>query len=146
MAQPRLTVQHLIACPLIEVQRAGPGNPYTLRDVSYEYLPSTDLSGGLRFEVMYLFARFFGRPGVYTLELDFVWQDDPAGPRSALALPTLLPPVRLADGQEVLSRAFRLMYLPIPGPGRYTFELYRVRSRRRNRLIGREFILVGSIP
>jgi hypothetical protein len=139
----RLLVHHFVACERVAVSRAGPDNPYTLHGVSSGMAPVAVAPGQYRFDELWLFARYYASPGRYRVEVDVEWLDGPSGPVGVLALPILLPPVVVAAPEPVVSRAYRLANIPVPGVGRYAFRLS---GGKRNRLLAEEFVLVRDLP
>jgi hypothetical protein len=141
VSRSRLAVQYLIACLGVEVDRAAPENPYTLRGVSYVYEIPGDAEFPVRLDDFWLFARFYNGSGVREVVLEVTWLDGPDGEQEVCDFPPLM--VRFRTGQSVVSRAWRVSAVRFPGNGRYVFRL---RPARGNRILFQEYIELRRLP
>jgi hypothetical protein len=140
MAKPRFAVQHFIACPAVEAAFAGPGNPYTLRDVSYTFDVSGNHEWPVRLDGLWVFVRFVNVGRVRRVGIRVEWLDDPAGPSEVCEFPPWA--VRPPANEPVLDRAWRVDAVRFPGLGRYAFEMLDARRRP----LAREFIRLRRTP
>jgi hypothetical protein len=134
MAKLKFHVQHFIACPDIVVVRAAPDNPYTLRDVSYNYDVPADQEWPIRFDEFWLYVRFFNGRGTRHFAVDVAWLDSPSGLEEICSFEPLTVPF---PGDPVHSRALRVGAVRYPGPGRYRFRL---RRHGRKQVLAEEYI------
>jgi len=130
----------------LEVQVVPPvavNNFYNLLRVGPVHVLPADTEFPASFAQLDLFARFFDGIGVWDFEVQTLWVDAP-GKGSEVAL---LGPQRIhfRAGEPVRDYNFRLSNLPLPGVGRYQFQLW-ILGRRRRRLIAIEFLEVTKQP
>jgi hypothetical protein len=137
----RFTAQHFVACPTIEVDRAGVNNPYTLRDVAYICVVTADQEWPVRLTDLWLYVRFFNGTGSREFAVLVVWLDGPSGREEVCEFQGIV--VRFPAGEPVHSRAWRVATVRYPGPGRYVFRL---RDGRTRRILSREYIELRKLP
>lgn len=136
----RLRVQHWVACLEARVEPpVGPQNFYNLLRVGYTYTGAADTEFPWSVRRMDMFARFVRGVGVAEFEIRLVWEDAPEGPREVENFGPWR--IRFRPGDPTRDNVFRLLNVPIDGPGRYQLELQLVKSGR-NRLLAIEYFRV----
>jgi hypothetical protein len=140
MARPKVRPKHFVVCPRVSVDRAVPNNPYTLHDVKYTYDYPQEREFPVIEPELWLFVRFyFAGRGTLDFAAQAVWLDAPMRPRETGFY--VLPPVRFAPPDLVVSRAWKLRSAEFPGEGRYVFRL---RVGLRTRVLAEDTIYVRS--
>lgn len=134
MSKSAFRIQHFVACPDIVVVRVAPDNPYTLRDVSYNFDVSGEQEWPIRFDELWLYVRFFNGRGTRYFAVDVAWLDSPSGERELCSFDPLTVPF---PADPVHSRALRVSAVRYPGPGRYRFRL---RRSGRKKVLAEEYI------
>jgi len=134
MAKLKFRVRHFIACPDIVVVRAAPDNPYTLRDVNYNFDIPADQEWPIRFDEFWLYVRFYNGRGKRYFAVDVAWLDSPLGIEEICSFDPMTVPFPV---DPVHSRALRVSAVRYPGPGRYRFRL---RRSGKKRVLAEEYI------
>jgi hypothetical protein len=140
----RPTVQHWIAC--LEVRAVRPvavNNFYDLLRVSPTHTLPADVEFPASYAQLDLFARFVGGSSMWYFEIEALWVDAPGKPlQVALYGPSA---VHFRPGQSVRDHNFRLNNIPLPGVGRYRFELWLL-GRGPRRMLAVEYLEVEQQP
>ena len=134
MANRTFRVQHLVACPDVVVTHVAPDNPYTLRDVSYNFDIPPEREWPIRLDGLWLYVRFFNGRGTRYFAVDVAWLDSPSGLQEICSFDPLTVPF---PADPVHSRVLWVGAVRYPGPGRYRFRL---RRSGRKRVLAEEFI------
>jgi hypothetical protein len=124
-----LRVQHWVACLEAQVvPPAAPNNFYNLLRVGYVHAAPADTEFPWSLPRLEMFARFIGGRGVGDFEIRVIWVDAPGKPRT---VDTFGPwRVSFRPGEPTRDVVFRLVNVPIDGPGRYRIVLRSVAPRR----------------
>ena len=138
MARPRFAVQHFLACPTVEIDRAELGNPYTLREVRYNFAVPAEQEWPVRLPDLWLYARFFNGQGTREFTIQVDWFDRKEEVCEYLGIRVVFPPQL-----SVHSRVWRLVNVRYPGPGRYRFRLRDGKSRM---ILATEYINLEKHP
>ena len=127
MAKPKFHVRHFVACPDVVVIRAAPDNPYTLRDVSFNFDIPSEQEWPIRLDELWLYVRFSNGRGTRYFAFDVTWLDSLAGRQEICSFDPLTVPF---PAEPVHSRALRVSAVRYPGSGRYRFRLRRSGMKR----------------
>jgi hypothetical protein len=124
-----LRIQHWIACLESEVEPpAGAISNYHLRGVCSVYSVPSGTVFPRSIPRLDLFARFFSGAGSTDFEIRVFWLDAPGGKRRVETYPPVT--VYFRDGESIRDHVFRLLNVPLEGPGRYVFRLRLLEPRR----------------
>ena len=116
-----------VACPDVVVARVAPDNPYTLRDVSYNFDVPPEQEWPIRLRELWLYVRFLNGRGTWCFAVDVAWLDSPSGRQEICSFDPLAVPF---PADPVHSRALPVSAVRYPGPGRYRFRLRRSGTTR----------------
>ena len=144
MSRAKVQVQHFVAC--LEVRVDGPvqlGRPCHLTDVSPVYGIPADRPYPVVVPRLDLFTRFFVRePGAADFEVRVVWLDGEGGRPERLEVYGPWSVV-FQPGESMRDFLFRVVNVPLHGPGRYAFRL---RDLNRRRTIAAEYLEIVPLP
>lgn len=120
--QPLLFARHLLVCRTMKYDLNEPDSPYTLSGIVTTFRPSDDGGYPVLVEDLYVYAQFWGDPGVHDLWIDLTRVDVETGDETEVT--TFGPFVlRVTAGRFVETRAWRLRYVPFPRAGLYEFQV-----------------------
>jgi hypothetical protein len=140
----RLRVQHWVAYLEAAVEPpVGVNNYYNLFRVGYVHAASADVEFPWSLPQLDMFVRFVNGTGVAEFEIRVDWLDAPDHRREMQSY----GPFRVAfrPTEPTRDTIFRCVGVPINGPGRYRFSLWRIKPRRR-RPLAAEYITVVRLP
>jgi hypothetical protein len=118
-------------------------NFYDLLRVGPVHTLAADVEFPASYEQLDLFARFIGGSKKWYFEIVAHWVDAPDKPQQVAVYGPFA--VHFRAGQPVRDHNFRLNNVPLPGVGRYRFELWLL-GRVRRRMIAVEFLEVVQQP
>jgi hypothetical protein len=127
-----------MACPSVEIERAELDNPYTLREVRYNFAVPADQEWPVRLSDLWLYVRFFNGIGTREFTIQVDWFDRKEEVCEFLDIRVVFP-----HQLSVHSRVWRLNNVRYPGPGRYRFRLRGGTSRK---VLATEYINLEKNP
>ncbi|MDB5309738.1 MAG: hypothetical protein JWO38_3940 [Gemmataceae bacterium] len=114
-------VRRVIVCAKVEVDRAEPGYPYTLRRVLNTIRHSTGQEFPFTYPELWVFAQYVDGAGSHQILLDLVRVDVAD---ETVIRQYRMPPVHMIAGRFfVLSRGYKISDVPFPEPGVYEFRV-----------------------
>ncbi len=126
----QLRVQHWIACLEARVDPpVGAQNFYNLLRVGHTHTAPVITEFPWAIPRLDMFARFVAGKGNVDFEIRMVWLDAPIKPRTVETFGPWRVHFRRAEPSRDV--VFRLLNVPIDGPGRYRIALYSVARRKR---------------